>query len=63
MKPNSLFDSGKIDYINRRSKELGITSKEFIYNPDCVKEFDYRFEYNLTRYRVSFIKKYEEYLI
>ena len=30
---------------------------------ECVKEFDYRYEYDMTRLRVSFIKKYKEYLI
>ncbi len=63
MKPNSLVDSGKIDFINTRSKELGITAKEYIYNPECVKEFDYRYEYDMTRLRKSFINKYGEYLI
>lgn len=63
MKPNSLVDSGKIDYINTRSRELGITAKDFIYNPDYVKEVEYRFDYDMTRLRVSFINKYGEYLI
>ena len=63
MRPNSLVDSGKIDFINTRSKELGITALEYIYDPECVKEFDYRYEYDMTRLRVSFIKKYKEYLI
>ena len=63
MKPRSLFDSGKIDYINTRSKELGITAKDFIYNPEYAEEVRYRFGYNLQQFKASFIKKYEDYLV
>ena len=63
MKPKSLVDSGKIDYINTRSKELGITAKEFIYNKDYAKEVRYRFGYDLTQYKFSFMKKYGDYLV
>ena len=63
MKPKSLVDSGKIDYINTRSKELGITAKEFIYTPEYAEEVRYRFGYDLQRLRVSFINKYGDYLV
>lgn len=63
MKPRSLFDSGKIDYINSRSKELKITAKEFIYTQKYAEEVKYRFGYDLQRLRVSFIKKYGDYLV
>ena len=63
MKPRSLFDSGKIDYINTRSKELEISAKEFIYTPEYAEEVKYRFGYDLQRLRVSFIKKYGDYLV
>ena len=63
MKPRSLFDSGKIDYINTRSKELGITAKEFIYTPKYAEEVKYRFGYDLQRLRLSFVKKYEDHLV
>lgn len=63
MKPRSLFDSGKIDYINSRCKELEITAREFIYTPEYAEEVRYRFGYDLHRLRVSFIKKYGDYLV
>ena len=63
MKPKSLLDSGKIDYINTRSKELGITAKEFIYTPEYAEEVRYRFGYDLQQFKSSFVKKYGEYLV
>ena len=63
MKPRSLFDSGKIDYINTRSKELGITAKEFIYTPELAEEVKYRFLYDLRQYKSIFINKYGDYLV
>ena len=63
MKPKSLVDSGKIDYINTRSKELGITAREFIYTPEYAEEVRYRFGYDLQRLRKSFVEKYGDYLV
>ena len=63
MKPKSFLDSGKIDYINARSKELKMTAREFIYSKEGAEEVKYRFGYDLHRLRVSFIKKYGDYLV
>ena len=63
MRPKSLVDSGKINYINTRSKKLGITAKEFIYTPEYAEEVRYRFGYDLQRLRKSFVEKYGDYLV
>jgi len=62
MKANSLTESGKIDYINTRSKELGITGKEFMYS-EYYKEISERFDCDFFLQRSSFYKKYGEYLV
>lgn len=61
MRPNALAESGKIHYINLRSKELGMSAKDFLYS-EYVQEIADRFEYNLKRFRVSFMRKYGDYL-
>ena len=62
MKPNAIFDSGQIDYINTRAKELGMSGKDFIYS-EYIKEVDYRYGSNLSRTKIPYIRKFEEYLI
>lgn len=62
MKPNSLAESGKIHFINKMSKELDMTAKELLYS-DHVEELMYRFGYNFKRLRVSFMRKYGDYLV
>lgn len=62
MRPNSLVESGKIEYINTRSKELGISGKEFVYS-EYASEIDHRYEYDLKRLRAPYYKKFGEYLI
>jgi len=62
MKPNSLTESGKIDYINRRSEELSISGKDFIYS-DYAKEIEDRYGYDMKRLRVSYIRKFGEHLV
>ena len=62
MKPNSLTESGKIDYINTRSKELGVSGKEFLFS-DYIEEAEYRYVYDFKRLKVPFYRKYGEYLI
>lgn len=62
MKPNSLVESGKIDFINRRAKELGMSGKDYLYS-EHVYEVEEKYEYDMKRLRVSFIRKYGEYLI
>lgn len=61
MKPNSLVESGKIDYINRRSKELGMTAREYLFSP-YVKEVEDRYGYDMSRLKLSFLSKYEDFL-
>ena len=62
MKASYIEESGKIEYIKTRSKELGITPKEFLFS-DYVEEVDYKYESDLRRLRSSYFKKYEEYLV
>jgi hypothetical protein len=61
MKPNSLVESGKIHYINTRSKELGMTAKEYLFS-DYVKEIKEIYGYDMKRLRVSYLRKYGDYL-
>ena len=62
MKASSLENSGIIDYINTRCKELKITAKEFLYS-DYVKEVDYKYDTNLKANKALFYRKYEKYLV
>ncbi len=63
MKPNSLIESGKIDAIKAKAKELGITSLELLNNnPELVKDIEYRYEYGIIRNKAKFIKKYQDFL-
>lgn len=62
MSASSLEESGKIDFIQTRSKELGITPKEFIFS-EYADEVDYKYETNLKKLKVSYYKKFEEYLV
>lgn len=63
MKPKSIIESGKIDYINSRCKKLGITAEEFISTKEYTDEFKYRFEFDVSRNKAMFIRKYGEYLV
>ena len=62
IKPNSLVESGKIDYINQRAKALGMSGKEYLYS-EYVYEVEKKYDYDMKRLRVSFCRKYGEYLI
>ena len=62
MKPNSLVESGKIDYINRRAKEEGMSGKDFLFS-DFVDEVEDKYGYDMKRLKVSFCRKYGECLI
>ena len=57
MKPNSLVESGKIDYINRRAKEEGMSGKDFLYS-EFVYEVEKKYLYDMSRLKLSFIRKY-----
>jgi hypothetical protein len=62
MSASSLEESGRIDFIKTRSKELGISAKDFIFS-DYVDEIDYKYETNIKKLKVSYYKKFEEYLV
>ena len=62
MKPNSLVESGKIDYINRRAQEEGMSGKDFLFS-DFVDEIKDKYDYDMRRLKLSFCRKYGEYLI
>ena len=59
MSANSIFESGKIDMIKRRSKELGISAKNYVYSSH-IKEVEKK--YNCKIVRSVFWIKYEDYL-
>ena len=56
--PTNISDSGKIDMILRRCKELNITSKEYI-RSDYVKEIEHQYGRTI---QTSFVVKYKEIL-
>lgn len=63
MRPNSLFESGKIDYVLDKCKKLNITSEEFFKDKNLIEEFEKKFDYDRAVYMASkFQKKYKEYL-
>ena len=62
MKANSLVESGKIDYINRRAQEEGMSGKDFLFS-DFVDEIKDKYDYDMRRLKLSFCRKYGEYLI
>ena len=62
MKANSLSDSGQIDFINMRAKELGMTARDYLYS-DYVQEVDEKYESNLARTKALYLKKYGGHLI
>lgn len=60
MSANSIFESGKIHMIKERSKQLGISAKEYVYS-EYIKEVEYRFNCKIVR--SNFWLKYEDYLV
>lgn len=62
MKPNSLVDSGKIDYINKRAKELEMSGIQFL-ESEYIDEIESKYCYDMKRLKISFIRKYKECLI
>lgn len=59
MSANSIFESGKISMIKKRSLELGIMPKDYIYS-DYIKEVEEK--YNTKIVKSVFWIKYEDYL-
>ena len=57
---NDITDSGKIDYINTRSKELGISAKEFLYSP-YIEEVNTKFDCKIVQ--TLFLRKFSKYLV
>ncbi|MFR1831835.1 MAG: hypothetical protein ACLSX5_01620 [Lachnospiraceae bacterium] len=60
MTANSVADSGKIHMIKERSKELGISAKEFLKNENYIKEIE--MQYGVRISKSLFCMKYKEYL-
>lgn len=54
-----IINSGKLNYVLERSKELGITGREFV-ESEHLKELDKQFNCNTKR--PAFLRKYESYL-
>lgn len=59
MSANSIHESGKIWMIKERSKELGISTKDYVYS-NHIKEVEYRFNCKIVR--SVFWLKYEDHL-
>lgn len=60
MTANSVYESGKLDMIKIRSKELGVSTKEYIYS-DTIKEVEKKYDFKIVR--STFWLKYEEILV
>ena len=60
MTANSVFESGKIQMIKERAKELNISCKDYIYS-NYIEEVEKR--YNSKIVRSIFYLKYEDYLV
>lgn len=56
----SIIESGRIDYIQSKSKEMNITCEEFLHNSKCIKMLEN--QYGTHLYRSAFVSKYHEYL-
>lgn len=61
MKPNAITQSGMIYYINIRSKELGMSSLEYI-NSSYVNEIKDKFDFDLYNSKSMFLLKFKDYL-
>lgn len=59
MTANSIYESGKLNMIKERSKELNISPKEYLYS-DYVKEVEKKYDFKMVR--STFLLKYEEHL-
>lgn len=57
---NTLKESGKIDFINRKAAEKQITAKQYLF--EYYGEVEYQFDCNIPA-RTTFYNKYEAYLI
>lgn len=60
MSANDIVDSGKINFIITRAKELGISTYEYIFNPKLLEEVNQQYGCKITR--STFWIKYQEYL-
>ena len=57
---NTLKESGKIDFINRKAAEKQMTAKQYLF--EYYGEVEYQFDCNIPA-RTTFYNKYEAYLI
>lgn len=60
IKPSNLIDSGIIHLIKEYAKKEGIASTEVVYkHPEIITN---QYDYNIVKYRTTFIKKYKQFL-
>lgn len=59
MSANSIYESGKIWMIKQRAKEIGVSTKDYVYS-DRIKEVEYQFGCKIVR--SVFWLKYEDHL-
>lgn len=63
MSPNSIIDSGMIDFINRRCRELNINANEYL-RSDYIDEVNAQFSKQITRVRVKyFLDEFKSFLV
>ena len=61
--PNSIIDSGMIDFINRRCKEIGIKASEYI-RSSYIDEVNKQFSKQITKVREKyFIDDFKDFLV
>lgn len=62
MNANALVMSGVISMIKTRSKQLGITPREYICNRDLIAEVEQQYNKSIYRIKVNFLQKYQSVL-
>lgn len=60
MSANTIAESGRLEMIKKRAKELGMSNKDYVYS-DCIKEVEDRYDFKMVR--SVFWVKYEDYLV
>lgn len=60
LKPQALIDSGKIDYVNRRSKELGISGEQYVMTPELLANVEK--QYGIRIPRSIFLSRFGQFL-
>lgn len=60
LKPQALIDSGKIDYVNRHSEELGISGEQYVMTPDLLVNVEK--QYGIRIPRSVFLSRFGQFL-